>query len=75
MDVDIQIDWQKVCLNIRRSYKPLSTVAKEVGSDWAHLNRLARGETKQPKFMVGLKLLNIHLTHCKERHTKKELMI
>lgn len=64
----MDIDWQKVCLNLRRSYRPLSRVAKEVGSDWRHLNRLARGEVMQPKFNVGVRLLDLHLDHCPDRH-------
>ena len=61
------IDWQQVALNLRR-YKPLSQVAKEVGSDWRHLNRLARGEVKQPRFETGVRLLDLHLDHCGDRH-------
>ena len=53
------VDWQVVCLQLRRDYKPLSAVAKEVGSDWQHLNRLARGDVSQPKFDVGVKLLGL----------------
>lgn len=69
MTTEPVIDWQQVCLNIRAKYKNLSDVAKEVGSDWRHLNRLARGEVKQPsKFDVGLRLLDLHLDHCADRH-------
>ena len=64
----VVINWQKVCLNIRGRYKNLSDVAKEVGSDWQHLNRLARGEVKEPKFSVGVKLLDIHYDYCPDRH-------
>lgn len=64
-----EIDWQKVTLNLRRYYKPLATVAKEIGSDWRHLNRLARGEVKQPRFNTGIKLLDLHYDHCRERHS------
>jgi hypothetical protein len=67
------IDWQMICLNIRTHYKPLATVAKEIGSDWAHLNRLARGETKQPRFDTGMKLLDLHYDKCPEQHKKIKL--
>lgn len=53
------IDWQLVCLLLRRHYKPLATVAKEVRADWRHLNRLARGETAQPSFDLGVRLLDL----------------
>lgn len=62
------INWQQVLLHLRSRYKPLSQVAKEVGSDWQHLNRLARGETRQPRFDVGMRLLDLHLDHCAELH-------
>ena len=53
------IDWQTVTLSLRTHYKPLSAVAVEVGSDWQHLNRLARGEVMQPRFDTGVKLLDL----------------
>ena len=55
----INPDWRVVCNTIRAKYKPLAQVAVEVGSDWRHLNRLARGEVGQPKYIVGVKLLAI----------------
>ncbi len=60
------IDWSLICCQIRNNYKSLSSVAKEVGSDWQHLNRLARGEVSEPKFMVGIKLLDLHYDYCVE---------
>lgn len=64
----MKIDWQSVCNNLRRDYKNLTKVAKEVGTDWQHLNRIARGETKQPRFDVGMRLLDLHYDHCENRH-------
>ena len=57
-------DWQKICLEIRSNYKSLHTVGREIGSDERHLNRLARGEVKEPKHSVGEKLLKLHETYC-----------
>lgn len=64
------IDWSMVTNNIRHHYKSLSIVGKEVGSDEKHLNRLARGEVKQPKFDVGVKLLDLHYDYCREQHDR-----
>ena len=61
------IDWQRVTLNLRR-YKPLSQVAKEVGSDWRHLNRLARGEVNEPRFNTGVRLLDLHYDVAPDKH-------
>lgn len=66
--IEKMIDWQRVCLNLRTHFKPLSQVAKLVGSDWRHLNRLARGEVQQPSFIVGVRLLDLHLDVMGERH-------
>jgi hypothetical protein len=62
------IDWQQVCINLRHHYRPLSHIAKEVGSDWRHLNRLARGEVMQPCFDTGMKLLDLHFDKCRDKH-------
>lgn len=67
------IDWQQVCLNIRASGLPLSQAAKAVGSDWRHLNRLARAEVAEPKFSTGLRLLDLHVERCPDRHTLNNL--
>lgn len=61
------IDWQKVCLNLRR-YKSLNTVAKELGVDGAHLRRIARGEVAEPRFNTGVKLLDLHYEKFPDRH-------
>ena len=62
------INWQTVCLNLRRHYKPLSAIAREINSDWRHLNRLARGETNQPRFDTGIRLLDLHFDKCRDLH-------
>lgn len=53
------IDWQLVCNLLRTHYKPLSQVAVEVGSDWRHMQRLARGEVVQPRFATGIRILDL----------------
>ena len=58
-------NWSTICLQLRRDYKGLSAIGKEVNSDWQHLNRLARGDVEQPKYLVGVKLLELHHDHCK----------
>lgn len=63
------IDWQRVVLNLRTHYKPLTQVAAETGMDWKHLNRLASGDVAEPRFNSGLKLLDLHEKHCRRFHT------
>jgi len=68
------VDWQQVCLNLRR-HKPLSQIAKDVGSDWQHLNRLARGDVKQPRFDTGMALLDLHFDLFPGQHDSSLLRV
>ena len=68
------IDWQKVILDLQNQYKPISVFCEEVNTDWRVLGKLARGEIKEPKFSVGIKLLDLHLEKCRVRHNR-ELLI
>ena len=47
---------------------PLSRAAKIVGCEYQHIGRLARGEVDQPRFMTGVKLLDLHYDLEPERH-------
>ena len=62
------IDWQRVALNLRTNYGPLTRVAKDVGAGDEHLQKLARGEVREPKFSIGLKLLDLHFDVMGDRH-------
>ena len=72
MNID-RINFQTVTLNLRRHYKPLAKVAREINSDERTLNRLARGEVTQPRFVTGLKLLDLHYDHVPSKHNLREL--
>jgi hypothetical protein len=63
------INWVTVTNNIRNSGQNLSSAATIIGCEWQHLNRLARGEVKEPRFNTGLKILDLHLALCPEKHT------
>lgn len=66
----ININWQRLLLNLRR-VKSLTKIAKDTGADPQTLNRLARGDTQEPKFNTGLKLINMHLDECgTDKHKK-----
>jgi hypothetical protein len=58
------IDWQHVCLQLRRKYKSLHRIAREIDSCGRHLTRLARGEVQQPRFDVGMRLIELYGKHC-----------
>ena len=59
-------NWQQITLDLRRDYKALSTIGKEIGSDWQHMNRLARCEVKEPKYSIGIKLIELHKRYCEK---------
>jgi hypothetical protein len=67
----VAIDWQVVLLQLRRHYGPLERVAKEVGADGRTLQRIARGETAEPRFTVGLLLLDLHYDHVPEETRRR----
>lgn len=65
------IDWMMLVNNLRANYKSISVIARELESTEKHLNRIARGEVKEPRFNTGLKLLDMHLKHCGiEKHRR-----
>ena len=61
------IDWQPILLRLRK-VKPLSKLAAEVHSDWAHINRLARGEVMDTKFSIAVRILDLHADHFPDEH-------
>ena len=65
------IDWQRICLNLRTHYKPLTVVAAEIGASWKHIERLSLGETQQPRFNTGVKLLDLHHDKCPGLHRRE----
>lgn len=72
--MDLKIDWIRVCLNIRSAGTPLSKAAKLIGSDWQHLNRLARGDVNSPRWDTGIKLLDLHFDLCPEKHNNSIIL-
>lgn len=66
----LKVDWSMLVLNLRR-HKPLSVLSLELGKDKDYCGRLARGAVDEPKFLDGLKLLDLHLDLCGlDRHTR-----
>jgi hypothetical protein len=64
------IDWQHVCLQLRRNYKSLHAIAREIDSCGRHLTRLARGEVQQPRFDTGMRLIELYGEHCVPEATR-----
>lgn len=68
----MNINWQACALNIRQAGISLARAADRCGMDQATLQRLARGEIREPRFSQGVKLLDLHLDLCGDKH--KELL-
>ena len=63
----IQIDWQRVALNLRQHGLRLETASMRLGKHRNWLGQLARAETGQAvEFHAGLRLLDYHLSVCGE---------
>ena len=63
----IQIDWQRVALNLRQHGLRLETASMRLGKHRGWLNQIARAETGQAvEFHAGLRLLDYHLSVCGE---------
>lgn len=68
----MSINWQQVVLNLR-GQQPLSQVAKALGIDERHLQRLALGDVTEPRFNTGLLILDLHEKQCRDRHTLEHI--
>lgn len=53
------IDWQLLMLLLKKHYKALSAVGREVGIDWRTMNNLARGDVAEPRFGQAVRLLDL----------------
>lgn len=69
----IDVDFQRVLLNLRSAGVPVSEAAKRVGADWRTLGRVARGEVKSLRWEPALRLLDLHYDRCPEQHTRAQL--
>ena len=67
------IDWSYVVNRLRSSRGSLEKVARQVDSCPQHLRRLARGDIQDTKFMVGVKLLDMHIDDYPDDHKKMAL--
>lgn len=52
------IDWPE-CVCKLRNHMTYCEIAVKVGMNWQHVRRLASGETKEPRFNSGVRLLDL----------------
>ena len=60
------INWQSILWELRRNYKPIAAVAREVEYHPKSLQSLAKGNRKHDlPYTVGVKIIELHNKHCK----------
>ena len=59
-----KIDWVKVILNLRDQYKPIADLAEELGINRLVLQKIMSYDTDEPKYSIGVKLLELQAQHC-----------
>jgi hypothetical protein len=59
-------DWQLILLQIRRNYKPLAAVAREIGMSAHRLQKISQEGTQTMLYENGKKLIELHRLHCLE---------
>ena len=61
-------NWQPILWDLRRNYKNLSSVAREVGYCCKSLNHLACGTRKHDlPYTVGNKIMQLHKKYCENK--------
>ena len=58
------VDWQKLALDLRTVGVPHAQASKAIGEHSGYVAQLARGEIAEPRFTVGVALLNMHADKC-----------
>lgn len=59
------VDWQRILWDLRRDYKSLAAVAKEIGISPKWLQKIAKENVKTDiGYHFGVKLLELHKRHC-----------
>ena len=65
------VDWQRVMLNIRSCGVPLAQLRKYTKMDDRQIQRIARGEIREPRFAQGVAILSIHKVLCPRQHAEE----
>jgi hypothetical protein len=70
----VNLDWQRIALNIRRAGVSPTAQAKRIGMDPSTVLRYSRGElTLPPRFDRALDWLDLHAQLCPDKHKLEAL--
>ncbi len=62
------INWQPILWDLRRNYKTVAGVAREVGYCYKTFQKLANGTRKHDlPYTVGNKLMELHKKYCENK--------
>jgi len=63
------INWQSILWELRRNYKPIAAIAREVEYHPKSLQTLAKGNRRHDlPYTVGKKLLDLYAMHCVNKY-------
>ena len=59
------VDWQRILWDLKRDYKHITCIAKEIGYSAKSLHSLANGSRKHDiPYTPGNKLIELHKKYC-----------
>ena len=64
----MKINWQQVVLNLRSRHSSMCKMAKELNTSYDTIKELELGRSTNPRYDLGLKLLDLHYDKCRELH-------
>lgn len=59
-----RIDWQVILLDLRRNYKPIAKIAREIGMCEKSLQDRARLGRGDMYYRHGAQIIELHRIHC-----------
>lgn len=59
------VNWQRILWDLRRHYKPVAAIAREIDMNHKWLQKIAKDGVKTDiSYHNGVKLLELHEKHC-----------
>lgn len=71
----LQIDFQRVILNLRKAGLTYDAIAKRCSCDAQNIGHYARNEAYEPKLSKAVALLDLHYDLCPDKHSMSELSL
>lgn len=65
--LSLMVNWQTILLKLRKNYKPLAKIAKDIDVQPSRLQKIARyGVKTDINYTLGAKLIELHREHCND---------